>query len=371
MDKTPSRLVSAAVHDETTTDAEILIDDHLNGMRPEIIAGTEAGLESRDSNAGDMKQGLSINNAADKAKIEFFHCEVCDTVAQCFPELCFISVQDISGNSMVVITQRTLNLHPHFGYISRIRVSISGFQYEVHVMIKIWESGVLESIADVQELCNKFSAQSSYKFCPGIDPQHYKLHYYEVIRFDIKSIRQTIEPFARIDSVNCKLWHTLASNATSAEKSCSEVRCSACKRLVTDLDCQRRRTLAESPGRKLKRQSSSSRARLTYMSPTSQQRRKSNAQSERSNMRKLEKYSDADVTLNDEQHDEMCSVVERISNEDLDKIFLEGSEHGVGDLMKEIWYTDRKRQQQQFLQDQSKNCKFSLATSYCTVVMVF
>ena len=59
----------------------------------------------------------------------------------------------------------------------------------------------------------------------------------------------------------------------------------------------------------------------------------------------------------------MCSVVERISTEDLDKIFLEGSEHGVGDLMKEIWYTDRKRQQQQFLQDQSKNGKFSLATS--------
>ena len=62
------------------------------------------------------------------------------------------------------------------------------------------------------------------------------------------------------------------------------------------------------------------------MSPASQQRRKSNAQSERSNMiRKLEKYSDADVKLNDEQHNEMCSVVERVSNEDLDKIFPEGS----------------------------------------------
>ena len=170
-----------------------------------------------------------------------------------------------------------------------------------------------------------------------------------------------MEPFARVDSVNCKLWFTLASNATSVEKSCSEVRCSACKRLVTDLDCQRRHTLAESPSRKLKRQSSSLRARLTYMSPASQQRRKSNAQSERSNMmRKLEKCSEADVTLNDEQHDEMCSLVERISDEDLGKIFLEGSEHGVGDLMKGIWYTDSKRQCQQFLQDQSKNGKYPL-----------
>ena len=85
------------------------------------------------------------------------------------------------------------------------------------------------------------------------------------------------------------------------------------------------------------------------MSPASQQRRKSNAQCERSNMmRKLEKCSEADVTLNDEQHDEMCSLVERISDKDLGKISLEGSEHGMGDLMKGTWYTDCKHQHQQF-----------------------
>lgn len=77
-------------------------------------------------------------------------------------------------------------------------------------------------------------------------------------------------------------------------------------------------------------------------------------------MRKLEKCSEADVTLYDQQHNEMCSLVERISDEDLGKIFLEGSEHGVGDLMKNIWYTDSKRQRQQFLQDQSKNGKYFL-----------
>jgi len=70
--------------------------------------------------------------------------------------------------------------------------------------------------------------------------------------------------------------------------------------------------------------------------------------------RKLEKYSEADVTLNDEQYDEMCSIVDGINNETLEKIFLEGSEQGVSDLMKEIWYTDSKHQQQQFQHDQSK-----------------
>jgi len=46
----------------------------------------------------------------------------------------------------------------------------------------------------------------------------------------------------------------------------------------------------------------------------------------------------------------MCSLVDRINNEDLDKIFLEGSEHGVGDLMKDIWTTDGKRQRQFLLE---------------------
>ena len=146
-----------------------------------------------------------------------------------------------------------------------------------------------------------------------------------------------------------------ACNATSAEKSAREVLCFACKRLVTDLNCQRRRTLAESPQRKLRRQSASSRAKLSGMSPYSQQKQQSNARIERSNMkRKLKKLDGTDVTLNDEQQEEMCSIVHEISDEELSKVYLEGSEHGVGKLMKEIWYTDGQRQRQQFLRDQSK-----------------
>ena len=68
------------------------------------------------------------------------------------------------------------------------------------------------------------------------------------------------------------------------------------------------------------------------MSPAYQQLKRSNVQHQRS--RKLE---EADVTLSDEQHEEMCSFAERVSNEDLDYIFLEGNEHGVGNLTKEIW----------------------------------
>ena len=68
-----------------------------------------------------------------------------------------------------------------------------------------------------------------------------------------------MEPFARVDSVNCKLWFTLASVLRKA----------LVKYNALTSDCQGRRTLAESPTRKLKRQLSSSRARLTYMFPAS------------------------------------------------------------------------------------------------------
>ena len=113
----------------------------------------------------------------------------------------------------------------------------------------------------------------------------------------------------------------------------------------------------------MKQQSSLLRARLTYMSPASQQKRKTSAQTERSNMmRKLERYSELDVVLNDDQHEEMCSIVRGISDEELGKVFLEGSEHGVGELMKKVWYTDSKCQRQQFLHDQSKNGKQGLST---------
>jgi len=105
------------------------------------------------------------------------------------------------------------------------------------------------------------------------------------------------------------------------------------------------------------------------MSPASQRLRKSNAQSQRSKMiRKLEKRTEADVTLSDEQHEEMCSLAERVSSEDLDKIFLEGSEHGVGNLIKDIEYTDSRHQRQKFLDDRSKNGIYiSMCCTACVI----
>ena len=209
MDGTPSRCVSFSLQaEETMMDDEILLDNCHHGMRDsmnsemdrsEIIFGMEVGLESGRSKTGDVQPGSPRNDGVNKANIQSFHREVCEMGARCFVKLCFAAVEDSLGNPMV-ITQQTLYLHPLFGYMSQIRVSIWGYQYEVHVLMKKWESGMLHSISDVQQLCKKFSAGSDYKFCPGIDPQHYRLYYYEAIRFDLKSVRQTMKPFVCVDS---------------------------------------------------------------------------------------------------------------------------------------------------------------------------
>ena len=107
------------------------------------------------------------------------------------------------------------------------------------------------------------------------------------------------------------------------------------------------------------------------MQPASQLKRKSNAQSERTNLiRKVERSNETDVTLNDEQHEEMCGIVDGIDEESLEKIFMEASEYGVGSLMKDIWFTDSKRQQKDFFHDQSNmvsNINMQLYVYICTI----
>ena len=79
------------------------------------------------------------------------------------------------------------------------------------------------------------------------------------------------------------------------------------------------------------------------MSPLSRQKRKMYAQYQRaSSLRKLKKYEDSEVILDDEQNSEMVSVLEATQPDELEKLFKEGEEHGVGSLMRSIWYTAEK-----------------------------
>ena len=294
--------------------------------------------------------------------------KLCLNLSRIYPELNFaMSKGNVCGKEdsyqpIIVVTQRKLFNHPPFGFTSRVQITIQENLYSVTIVMMKWESGGLATEHEVHNLCDKFSERSNYKFCPGINQDVYE-EYYGVIRFDLKSVRKSATPFSRIDSVNCKLWFSLASNASARDKAASEVLCTACKRLLTDLEWQKKRTLSESPSRKVKRQAASSRARLTYMSPYSQQRRKQNFQTERTiDKRKLSKYEKMEISLADDQHDEMCTLIDKISdgtNEDLELVFAEGDSYGVGDKLREVWKTDRRQQMRDFFKDQERNGKYN------------
>ena len=73
------------------------------------------------------------------------------------------------------------------------------------------------------------------------------------------------------------------------------------------------------------------------MSPTSQLRRKQNAQTERSSDKlKLAKLQTVDLDLSDEQHFAICNVTEAIEEsgkDELDRVLAEGDARGVGDVL--------------------------------------
>ena len=291
---------------------------------------------------------------------------ICQTGELRFQELAFTVGHTAKEKTpTLTVTQRELYFHPPFGYTSRVHIVITGNHYVVNILSSRFQSGTVGSDTEVYQLCEMFSGQSPYKFCPGIDWELYEEYYHTVIRFHLKSVRYCTSPFQRVDSVNCVLWFKPPVNASLSEKFSKEVMCTACKRLKSDLDWQRKRTLCESPSRKVKRQAASSKAKLTYMSPASQLKRKQNALVERNNDKlKLAKYESTEVTLSEDQHEDMSAVVnkiEEVSKDCLEKIFAEGDAHGVGNKIREIWVTDRREQLEQFNEDQARNSMFLMS----------
>lgn len=164
-------------------------------------------------------------------------------------------------------------------------------------------------------------------------------------------------PFERVDSCNCLLWHKLAKNASIVEKDLESVPCGACKRLVGDLNQQLKTAIT--PPNRVKRQQPSSHCPLKYVSPSSQKKRKENTQRERAKDRKLlQKYSHTELTLDDEQQDDLSKLVDAIGEKGSEKvrsILLDADSHGVGEAVREIWQMDKMRMKDEFDEDQKKN----------------
>ena len=105
-------------------------------------------------------------------------------------------------------------------------------------MMRLQSEGGIKSIDDLIELCTIFSRKSSYNFCLPIKPVHHYGQYHKVLCFHITSIQQSQFPFSWVYSVNCELCFLPASNTNVVEKAASEVKYTACKYFVHDLNCK-------------------------------------------------------------------------------------------------------------------------------------
>ena len=86
---------------------------------------------------------------------------ICLNEEQHFPELAFVlGYTGDTKEPTLNVTQREVHQHSPFGYTSRIHLTIKGNEYTVNVLGNHFQSGSLQSEADVHELCNMFSNQS-------------------------------------------------------------------------------------------------------------------------------------------------------------------------------------------------------------------
>ena len=71
------------------------------------------------------------------------------------------------------------------------------------MLLRSKESGYIDSVQKFIELCSTIDPSDDYKFCSGINTEVYETRYLSVIRYDLKSVRKTSDPIARIDSAKC------------------------------------------------------------------------------------------------------------------------------------------------------------------------
>lgn len=320
------------------------------------IMDSDSGLapqRRRPDPAGDQPEALAKRSKR-------FLDELVEVGQNRFPDLscCLDSAEE--GGRFLVCSRKDLYNHPPIGMINRVRIVISeDGSYDFQVIFCSKEKGTIDTVTDFIRICEKITINSAFKFCPGIDAHTYDTKYFSVIRYDLKSVRRRTHPINRIDSHKCLLWHQLAKNASIFEKDMTAVLCSFCKRLRSDLEYNVKKAATVTPSEKENRLKPSSHFPEKYLSPKSLKKKKQNTSRERINdKRLLSKYNSADVTLTEDQHDQMCDVVAKISemgSESLETVFAEGDKQGVGRAIRAIWQNDLRNVKKEFDSDQKQN----------------
>ena len=197
-----------------------------------------------------------------------------------------------------------------FGPLANPRVCVfedhHALQYKWQVLFMTVASGEY-SFDAVQPYLEQLQPLSGYKLCPGIR------EYPEEIRFQTKNLREWGQPFQRMDSQWCALWHVPNNVRYPAGNKLRDT-CQACRRLSHDIDQLVERARGLSKGQRLARTSVQSNYPMKYLSPNSRLMRVDRVTKERKNLAaKLSAVAHFDFDVNDKQHAELLLIVQSVS----------------------------------------------------------
>ena len=268
--------------------------------------------------------------------------------------MCFIPRKcsdSASSRPILEVIQKTTFDVPPAGHISVARVLLyrmeASYKYETQVLFTTINNGTISTAKEFLDACGVISEKNGYKFCPGLNVQHYHEYFFAVIRYHLESCRLWEHPFKHVDSKNCSLWHKLPVQAPLKDRSKSAVLCRGCKRLNTNLEHQRKRSDV-SPAKRAKRLLPSSSFKLKYLSPKSVAKRKQATQRERSRDKVAIAEANNEVVLEDDQSNEVNQIMQTIESEaatELDEVL---KEMPTG---RSIWNDDKRNPKAEFFKD--------------------
>ncbi|XP_065903644.1 uncharacterized protein [Dysidea avara] len=289
-----------------------------------------------------------------------------------YEDLCFIPRKcsdSASSRPILEVIQKTTFDVPPAGHISVARVLLyrmeASYKYETQVLFTTINNGTISTAKEFLDACGVISEKNGYKFCPGLNVQHYHEYFFAVIRYHLESCRLWEHPFKRVDSKNCSLWHKLPVQAPLKDRSKSAVLCRGCKRLNTNLEHQRKRSDV-SPAKRAKRLLPSSSFKLKYLSPKSVAKRKQATQRERSRDKVAIAEANNEVVLEDDQSDEVNQIMQTIESEaatELDEVL---KEMPTG---RSIWNDDKRNPKAEFFKDQRLNRNGKKQNQWSTITI--
>lgn len=254
---------------------------------------------------------------------------------------------NISAYLSVDISDNGLNASVH-----RHRTSISPSQFPSHnprCCLSVDPSGVIrysfeanfhivksnlvsDNEEDLKQLLVSLDPKSSFVLCPGLPSS-------TSYSTPAKRLKLLPSPFKHQMDEKCMLWHIPKNRKCEQHKDMFN-KCTPCKKLYSYLEARNHQSVPDAV--KKSQISTSSKCRISFLSPKSQQQR-------RANVRKQVKKQDREikklqrklaVTLPNEQSEDLSKAIAEIQHKhkkEVENILADADKAGQGKAMRALW----------------------------------